>query len=43
MPAVGKLQPWAWVYIRLMAKMPGDYKCREAVAQFVICNGLVIA
>lgn len=35
-----RLMPWAWIYIRLMVKMPGGNKCRDCIAKFVRENGM---
>lgn len=35
-----QLKPWALVYVRLMARMPGGDRARDAVAQFIIERGL---
>lgn len=37
-----QIMPWALVYIRLMVRMPGGPKARQAVAEFVQREGLLI-
>jgi hypothetical protein len=35
------IEPWAWVYIRLMVRMGGHERLRSAVSAFVQQRGLV--